>query len=305
MQGFFAASEMSSISSSLLKLRHRSENGDEQAAKVYARMIAPESFLVTILVGINISLVLSSSFLTLFLIHFKVERSNLWMMLCFSPLVVIFGELIPKNIGRHFREDYSLKTLKVYVFFERLLKPLVSVIEVITNFLIKAFVGKVRRRSLFVTKEELGALVKDIEASGGIDKGETQALEEVLEFRQQKISDAYLDIKKVIAIDYNADYAMVLAVIKQAGFTRYPVFKESGEVAGYINIFDLFFNSVERWQNFIRPLNKVGLEDKLYDVFNKMKTNKENIALVVSGNKICGLATFQDLIKEIVASIVK
>lgn len=305
LQGFFTANEIASVSSSLLKLRHRQESGDKKAALIYNRMMSPERFLATILVGTNISLVMSSSLLTSFLLHLKITNTSLWMMLFFSPFVVIFGELIPKNIGRHFRENLSINSIDSYKFFEKLFSPVVRIIELLTGFLVKSFIGKARRRSLFVTKEELASLIKEMEAEGGIDKGETEAIEEVFTFKQQKISDLYVDINKVVAIDHNAPYQNILEVIKQNGYTRYPVFKQAGEIAGYLNVFDLCYNDQTNWQALVRPIVKVDLNAKLYDVFSFMKEKKENLALVVSGNKTCGIVTFRDLIKEIITSIVK
>ena len=57
LQGFFAAAEISFISTNLLYLRRRHEKGDKRAGRVYKVMSKPDRFLITVLVMINVSLV--------------------------------------------------------------------------------------------------------------------------------------------------------------------------------------------------------------------------------------------------------
>lgn len=321
VQAFFAAVEISVISSSMLKLRHRQDRGDQKAGKVYQLLLNPERFLATTLVGINFSLVLSSSFITFLFIHLGIHRSNFWATVLFTPLIVIFGELIPKNIGRHFREDFSCTVVGIFYFFEKMLFLIVSSIEAVSRFLIDTFVGKVRKRSLFVTKEEIKYLVKEIEHQGGIDKGEKEAIEEVFEFRRSKVKDVYVHLSKAVTLGYNDSYEKILEVVKRHGLTRYPVssaksgslsVRQSGalggknrEIIGYINIYDLFYNPDSDWHLFIRPITKIGCNQKLYEAFTALRAKKENIVLVFKGKKPCGIITLEDLMREIILSIIK
>ncbi|MFH1519381.1 MAG: CNNM domain-containing protein [Candidatus Omnitrophota bacterium] len=323
LQGFFAASEISFISSPALKLRHRQNKGDRKAGKVYEFILNPHRFLVTTLVGTNISLVLSTSFLTFFLINRGLRLSNLWITFIFTPIVVIFAELIPKNIGRFLKEDFSCQVVGLISFFEKLFLPIVKSIEAVSKFLVKIFARKAKPRSFFVTKEEIKFLVKEIEKQGGIDRGEKEAIEEVFEFRRERIKDVCVRGKKIIAFDYADSYKTILATVKQYRFTRYPVYSapapalasgrkdgstsggKNKEIIGYVNIYDLFYQGGISWQQFIRPIVKVGFNHKLHKIFTKLKSQKESIALVLKGRKIYGIITIQDITREIVTSIIK
>lgn len=304
IQGFFAASELSFISSSTIKLRHRHREGSRRAAKVYQMMLKPERFLTTMLIGINFFLVLGSSLLTFFLIQLHVPKSNFWAMIIFTPLTVIFAESIPKNVGQHFREDFSIWVVDIIIFFEKLFAPAVSVFERITSFVIKLSMGKVRQRSLFVSKEEFKLLVKEIQEQGTIDLGEKEAIEEVFVFTTSKVEDVGMPFKRVVGVDYNDSYETVLETAIISSFTRYPVFKNK-QTIGYINIYDLFYNPAAQWQSFIRPILQVGINQKLYDVFSRLKKERQSIALVLKGNNAWGIVTMEDLMREIVTSIVK
>ena len=304
LQGFFAASEISFISSNALKLRHRQNKGDKAAKEVYELILRPERFLATTLVGTNISIVLSSSLVTFFLMKMGVQGSNLWITFIFTPFVVIFAELIPKNIGRFFREDFSCRVVGYIKFFEKMFFLIAEGIERASRFLMKLITKKVKQRSLFVTKEEIKSLVKEIETQGGIDKGEKEAIEEVFEFRSDRIKDVCLGIKDIVAFDYTDSYETVLETIGKGGFTRYPVFKNK-EIIGYVNIYDLFYEGQKNWQTLVRPITKIGFNQKIHEAFTSLQRKKESVALVLKGKKAYGIITIQDIIREIITSIVK
>ncbi len=304
LQAFFAASEISFISSRTLKLRHRQDKGDKVAKQVYELILQPEKFLATTLVGTNISIVLSTSLLTFFLIKLGIRGSNFWITFIFTPFVVIFAELIPKNIGRFFREDFSCKAVGLIKFFEKLFVLLVEGIERASKLLVKLFVKKAKLRSLFVTKEEIKSLVKEIERQGGIDRGEKEAIEEVFELRSDRIKDVCVGIKKIVAFDYADSYEIILETVKKKGFTRYPVFKNK-EIIGYINIYDLFYEGGDNWQKLVRPITKIGSNQRIHEAFTRLKSKKESIALVLKGKKDYGIITIQDIVREVITSIIK
>ena len=304
LQAFFCACEISFISSNIVKLRHNQDRGDKKSKRVYKLILNPEQFLATTLVGINLAVILSSSFLTLFFMRLGVESSSIWVTFIYTPIVVIFAELIPKNVGISYKELISCKLVGVFEFFEKIFFPIVVSVTAMSKFLVNTIVKKKKYRSPFVTKEEIRSLVKEVQQQGGIDRGEQEAIEEVFDFRSDKIKDVCLEIKNVVGFDYTDSYELIIDIIKKQEYTRYPIFKDQ-QVIGYINIYDLFYRNKKNWQELIRPITKVGFNQKLQEIFTRLKTNKESIALVIKGKKDYGIITIGDLIREIITSIIK
>lgn len=303
LQGLFSGSEIAFVSSSTLRLRHRMQRKDKKAKLAFELVSNPEKFLATTLVGTNLAVIISSSLATLFLIETGVENSNMWITFLFTPIVVIFAELVPKNIGRFYKERFSCVVSGTVKFFETIFFPLVLIIEKFSRSLIRLLVGKKRCRSVFVTKEEIKLILKEIEGKGILDKGEKEAIEDVFGFGETKIKDVITPFKKIVGLDYADSYEEITRRARNFGLTRYPVFKNK-EMVGYINIFDLFYHK-ENWLELIRPIARVGESQKLYDVFTNLRTNRENIALVMRGRKPIGVVTLEDIIREIITSIVK
>ncbi|MCK5288260.1 MAG: hypothetical protein KAJ79_04290, partial [Candidatus Omnitrophica bacterium] len=166
------------------------------------------------------------------------------------------------------------------------------------------FIRKPKKRSLFVTKDEIRQLIKQIEKDGGIDRGEKEAIDEVFGFKSDKIRDIFVQRKNISAFDYTDSREAILKGLSKRKFTRYPIFKNR-RIVGYINIYDLFYNPKKNWQSFIRPIAKVGFNQNIQEVFTRLKNDKENLALVIKGNKEYGIVTIQDIIGEILTVIVK
>jgi len=279
------------------------EKHERRAKVAYELASAPEKFLATTLVGTNISVIVSSSLMTYILIGLGVGRSNVWITLLFTPLVVICAELIPKNIGRFYKDRFACSVAPTLRIFGKIFYPLVKNTEALTLLFLRFFVKKRRRRSPFVTKEEIKALVREIEKEGVLERGETEAIEDVFDFGHTSIKDVYLPIKTVTCFDYAESHEAVLHKARQKSFTRYPIFRNR-EVIGYLNIFDLFYQE-RTWRESVRKITKVGINQKLYDVFRLLRTKRESIALVYKGKRAVGIITLRDLIKEIIVSVAK
>ena len=306
LQGFFAASEMAYISSSLIKLRHRAAAAADRGHKAeaaYKLISQPEKFFATTLMGINISAVISSSIITYILIRLNVQHSTLWTTIFFTPVIVIFAELIPKNAGRIYREDFACGTGHILNIFKAVFHPLIAVAERITLFFVKVIFKKTRKRSQYVTKEELKSLIREVERQGVLEQGEKEAIEDVFSFRFRSVKDSCTPFSSLTLFDIRDGYNKIMFKAKTSGYTRYPVLNGK-EITGYVNIYDLFYSG-EEWKKQIRPIMKVGENQKLYDVLKSMQKRKETIALVLKGRKTIGIVTLNDLIKEIISSIAK
>ncbi len=303
LQCVFVASEIAFISSSLIKVRSlRDKNKNSQFA--YRLMLKPERFLATALVGTNISVVVSTVLATSLLINLGVTHSNIWITCLYTPLIVIFAELVPKNVGRYYREELGIAIAQFYRVLEIILAPLVDIIEIVSLWLVRRIVGKTRKRSFFVRKEEIMVLIKEIEREGILERGEKEAIEDVFDFGETRLKEVCVLLPRITGIDYTDSRERILEIARDRGFTRYPVFRNK-EIVGYLNIFDLFYEEEKDWHAHIRPITHVGSNQKLYGVFTTLKYKKENIAVVMKGRKALGIVTMEDLIGEILSSIAK
>lgn len=301
--GFFAGSEIAFISSRILYLR-RLQKRDRKARKAHEILSNPERFLATTLVGTNVCVVISSTLATYLLVFLGIKNSNLWVTFLFTPVVVIFAELVPKTAGRYYREEWSILTAEVFKFFETVFSPLIYFIERVSGTLVRIILGKKGKKPFVVTREDIKAMALEVEKAGLLERGEREAIEDIFGFGRKKVKDVCVPFNRVAAIDYTDPLNKLLDMARTRKFTRYPVFRNK-EIVGYINIFDLFYSREKEWYRLVRPITHLGVSQKLYESFSILRGRKENIAVVVKGKKEIGIVTLEDLMKEILESIVK
>jgi CBS domain containing-hemolysin-like protein len=143
--------------------------------------------------------------------------------------------------------------------------------------------------------------VREIAREGILEEQEREIIDSIFEFTIRRVGDIMVPNKFVVYVDYAEGEDSIKEKSKKYGFIRFPVFKNR-ELLGMINIFDFFYN-VGDWHNYIRPLRKVDINERLDVAFSQMQPNKESIAAVVKNNKVVGIFTMEDLMEEIVCSI--
>ena len=190
---------------------------------------------------------------------------------------------------------YALKDHGVFVASFFLL------IEFFPSRLISLFF---KDKRFILNKDDLKILTETLHSQGSIERLEKEAIVDALGFSQDRIKDVYVPLKKAVTLDYNDSFEAILAKAGESGFTRYPVFNNK-QIAGYLNIFDLFYKKPDDWHEAVRPIVKIGFNQRLDDVLALLRRKKENIALVFKGKRAYGIVSTQDLIREIISALTK
>lgn len=301
LEGFFSGSETALVSVNLMKLRHLVEKKDRRAQIAYHLLKRPDRLLATTLVGTNFAVVMSSALTTFLLTGLFKERGPLIAICLITPLALIFGEIIPKTAFRERANAVVLRAAPLLKFFQRLFKPAVVITSGIAKSLVFLVNPKGIRKDPFVTREEIKLLVKEIAREGVLEEQEGEAIDSIFEFTLTRVEDIMTPFKNVVYVNYDQKEDSIKEKSRKYGFTRLPVFKNK-QLLGLVNIFDLFYNRGD-WRNYVRPLRKVGINERLDAVFSKMQPNKESMAAVIKNEKVVGIFTMEDLMEEIVCDI--
>ena len=97
LEGFFSGTETAMVSVDRARIKALAEQGSKRAALVNATLEAPEKFFSTTLLGTNISVVLSNAIATFLVIRYLGEHYEYVTILIMTPLVLVFGEIVPKS----------------------------------------------------------------------------------------------------------------------------------------------------------------------------------------------------------------
>jgi Mg2+/Co2+ transporter CorB len=97
---FFSAAEMAFIAANRLRLRHLAEEGNRVAAQYLEAFRNPRAVLSTAMMGVTVAHIIASSVVTFALIPRFGGAAALVATVVLTPVMLVFGEIIPKAVAR-------------------------------------------------------------------------------------------------------------------------------------------------------------------------------------------------------------
>lgn len=304
---FFSSAETALMTSNKLRIRNLAENGDKRAEKVLEITANTDKMLSAILIGnniVNLSASALSTTLTL-----KVFGSSLVGVATgvLTFLILVFGEITPKNVASKNAEDMALKYIGIISVLVIVLTPVIYVVNKVAGIVISLFV-KNNDDNNMVTEDELRAMVEVSHEDGVIEKEEKKMIVNVVDFGDTVAGDIMLPRVDMVMVSVESSYGEILKIFREEKYTRIPVYEESPDnVIGILNVKD--FLLIEDKENFSV---KEHLREPLYTYEYKktsslmvdMRKTGANIVIVLDeyGTTV-GLITLEDMLEEIVGEI--
>ena len=311
-EAFFSGSEIAIVSLPKLELQKRLKEGDRRAKLLSELLKEPEKLLTTTLIGTNLSTVTGSTVFTTYImdniVHafpFMAEYPELVTVLCFTPLTLTFGELIPKSLFQKYSHVVAFRIVYPIYFFYLLFKP-VSVFVMGFSRLIAHLLKAEGGGSPFVTKEELKLLVES-SSRFSVEKTERNILRNVLQLKEKLVGDIYTPLSKVIAVSENASVLEALELMERSGFSKLPVYEgRIDNIVGYVLVSDLISvnNPQMKVREVMRPVLVLPEYMNIFNALKEFKKSREQMGIVVDEfGSTLGIVTIEDILEEIVGRI--
>lgn len=176
--------------------------------------------------------------------------------------------------------------------------------------LIKSMLDWLRGRNGETARDALEELIEepeDGEASLGAD--ERQLLLNILELKDQTVSDVMVPRADIVAIKVEAELDDLIDLITAEAHSRMPLFRETLDDAfGMVHVKDVL-----SWRGrdadfstsaIVRPVLFVSPSMQVLELLLEMRARRVHMALVVDEfGGVDGLVTIEDLVEEIVGEI--
>jgi CBS domain containing-hemolysin-like protein len=304
---FFSGAETALVSASRIKIRHMANRGDRRAIAVERFLANPEHFLSVTLVGTNIFVVLGSILAVMYTISLLDQRENLGMAistLVMTPIMLIFGETIPKTFFYHHANWIVLRIVPILKVFAVIFYPLVKMCSLPARAVARLIGDRGKTKNPFVTREELKLLI--IEGQSDLNVHEQKMISHLFKFSDTIARSVMIPMEKVVAVDVKGTVADAVRLIRETGHSRLPLYDgRSDHIVGCVTAQevlgqdeDLPLFRVRRPVIFV-PENK-GLSWLLLH----LKQVGQHMAIVVNRyRRGTGLVTLEDIVEEIVGEI--
>ena len=325
INAFFAMTEIAVISLNPGKLRMLAEEGDKTAPRLLKLVEEPSGFLSTIQIAITLSGFLGAAFagdafaesLTAWLLGLGVGLpasvlntvSLVAVTVVLSYFTLVFGELVPKRIAMQKPLQAARLTCGVVIAIAAVLRPVVWLLSVSTNGLLRLLRLPTQPEEESVTEEEIRMMVDLGQAKGTIQREEGEWIDNVFDFGESMARDLMTHAGDVTAFPVTAEDGEILQAIRRTGLSRYPVY--DGDLNHVLGILNARVFLLDRAGAHPRPLREL-LQSACFvpDTLNAaallrdMQSRKVHIAVVIDEyGDTAGIITMEDLLEEIVGSI--
>lgn len=308
LEGFFSGSEMALISVNRIKMEQLAQSKISQAVLLRKMLASPDRLLSTTLVGTNISVVISSAIFTFLVISFLSE-GHVWLTsVVMSPIILIFGEAIPKVIFRYYADTITFKIARLIRAFQVLFWPVVVLVSSISRIMLFPLQPKEgAKKSLFVTREELKLLIKESKKDADIKPYERAMVHRIFEFGSKKVKEVMVPLKDVVSIGVSETPLGLKELAKTSGYSRILVYEgEKQNIIGFANVFDVLYDEgkIAKVGDGLRPVLYISQESHVDQVFYALQLKRIQVAVLIDEHKKhVGMVTFKDLLDEIVGEI--
>jgi len=288
------------------------ENKNKSSETVKLLLNRPKDLLAIILIlnnFINIAIVILASYVFLNFYpetdKFDIVRSIIEIGVI-TFIILLIGEVVPKVYANRNSMKIALLMAKPIYFagkippFSWLKIGLVNGTDVILK--------SARKRSIDISTDDLEhAIALTREENGSED--DHKILEGIVNFGNTDVKQIMRSRVDTIAIDKTINYEELLKIIREAGYSRIPVYVETfDDVLGIIYIKDLLPHLNESadfdWRKLIRAPFFVPENKKIDDLLKEFQSMKMHMAVVVDEyGGASGIVTLEDVLEEIVGDI--
>ena len=309
LKGFFSGSEIALVDADKMKLHHKSKQGDKGAAMVLNLFKTPDLLLGTTLVGTNISTVALTTLGSLLMIEHFGKLGDLYAFIVFTPLLLIFGEIVPKSVFQ--QKSNSIASIVVFPlrFFSMLFYPVIFVFSRVARLATRLVGGGKTEQTVFITREQIRMVVEMAERGTNVDVFDQVRIKRAIRFADTTVGEAMVPVAEVIAINHDRNTKEAMRMVRRMGFNRLPVYKRNvSNVIGIITIttWDLMDPELaeQPLADRIKPAHYVTPHQTIDELLPVLQQRDDHMAVVVDefGSAI-GIITIEDILEEVVGEI--
>src|SRR5579875_106430 len=284
----------------------------------------PNRFLSAVQIGVTVATLLSGTFgaatLASDLRDYLVRQhlsSALSSTLSLAVVTVgisffslVLGELAPKRIALQRPERISLLSAPLLDNISVMARPLVWLLSVSVNIVVRLLGGDPAANRGTVTEEELRDLVA---ATQTLSADERHIVGEVFDAGKRQIREVLLPRTEVEFLAADMPLADAATVVAGQPHSRFPVYTDSyDDVIGFVHVRDLIGSPPPALpggrpaivRDVSRPVKQLPTSKLVLSALSEMRRDRAHLAIVVDEyGGTAGIVTLEDLVEELIGAI--
>ena len=302
--GVFAASR--------LRIRQQMRAGRRSAQVLHNYLENPENFLWTILVGNTVANLYVLGWLVMLLFRVLGSRHLFWFVVVYLLVVFLFYaffDLLPKMLFRTYPTRLCLSLARPFRWAHFALRPLVAVVEGLSDLSLRWHGGTVFTGHLFGNREELRWVMQ--ESSQTFTSEERAMINRVLDLQSATVRQAMSPLDQAVTVSAQEPVSQVLALCRDRKLTRLPVWEpRDGQrrILGLVNLDPLLYqgslDGTRPVAEHLKPALYLEEDLRLEVALRRMQRSGQRLAIVLARDRReIGLLSLQDVLKLIFGEV--
>lgn len=298
MSAFFSGSETGFYRLSRIRLSIEAQSGNAVAGRLLWFSGMPERFVATALVGNNIANYLATVSIGMMAIAIMPNNSGLGeivLTLLLSPLIFIWGELIPKSVFYRAPMRFLGKHARSLTVWHYALKPITGPLTWIGKLVERFANNEKQPLELLLGRNRLIHVLNEGHREGLLSDVQRRLTESVMDLSGQAVDSSMIPATRIMSVPEDAEIAQVEDISKAYSLSHILVHRkeDAKDWFGYVCVGDL--RTVSALQEAISPVVGVCTGTGKLDALQQMRAERAFFATVWSDDKIIGVVNERGL----------
>ena len=304
---FFSGTETALISANKIKLQLWRDRKNLAGWLSRKFTESPSEVISILLVGNNIMNICTTVLVTDIIFRFAdygAAWSAVLVTLITTPPVLLFGEIVPKNLGReHANSLIRPVSYPLYVFYF-LLTPIAKVTQKISIGILKLMKVKYQHKEQIFTRANIQRVIADIQKEGVLESDEKDYIAGVFEFGETIVREVMTPRTEIVALANTALREEIARKMFESGFSRIPMYDDSlDHIIGTVHVKDVVIDR-ESDRPKIHPVIFTPETKKCDKLLLEMRQKRCHFAVVLDEyGGTSGIVTLEDLMEQMVGDI--
>ncbi|MBC7097699.1 HlyC/CorC family transporter [Candidatus Bipolaricaulota bacterium] len=317
LSAFFSGSETALTSISELRLKNLVEREkNRKRAKALEHLLSEPNDLITCLlvwnnlVNVGASALATLLFLRLLPADLPSYVSGLLTTFVMTVLLLLFGEITPKNLAKNRAETLALRVIVPVWQLTRATFPVVRALRAISSGMVRPFGAQLlSREGTPLSEDQLITFIEEGEERGIIPIQDGEMMKRILALDEITAEEVMVPRTEMRAIEADTPLEEVLRFVVEDGHSRYPVYEDVRDnVIGILYVKDLLRSATggkpAQLRQLLRPAYYTPTAKPVNVLLREFQRERVHMAVVVDEyGGVAGIVTLEDILEEIVGEI--
>jgi magnesium and cobalt exporter, CNNM family len=317
--GFFASSEMALVSLREDQVRSLAKRG-RRGAKAARLAADPNRFLSAVQIGVTLATLVSGAFGADTLasaLRSWLEQQGMSssvaaplafaiVTICITFVSLVLGELAPKRLALQRAVPLSLLAAPLLDRIATLARPVVWLLSVSVNVVVRLLGGDPRQGRQAMTEQEVRELVTETQA---LNPDERRIVGEVFDAGKRQIREVLRPRTEVEFLAAGTTIGEAARIAASVPYSRLPVYQDSYDnVIGFVHIRDLLGpkapDRTALVDQVVREVKFLPISKTVLAALSEMRRDRAHLAIVADEyGGTAGIVTLEDLVEELIGDI--